>query len=120
MSQKTQGWVQFGALALVASGLVACSDIAGTDAPAGLKPEMAVTIPTPTQKQAQLCVSGPAGTYTFTVSETDPSNILTLNAGTSVSLGADQCILVGTTVKAPYFTTADVNVTWNGSPNTVT
>jgi hypothetical protein len=111
-------WVRLASLPLLAGGILACNDASVTDT--SLVTQSAVTPPTPTQLQAQLCASGPAGTYDFTVSETDPNNIQTLNAGTSVSLQADQCVLIATTTSAPFSQTADVTVTWNGTPITVT
>ena len=111
-------WVRLASLAALAGGVLACNEASVTET--NLTTQAVVTPPTPTQLQAQLCASGPAGTYDFTISETDPNNIMTLNAGTSVSLQADQCVLIATTTTAPFAQTADVTVTWNGTPTTVT
>jgi len=113
---KRPRWLLLASLAILAGGVVACSDGSVTDTSLGTL--AAVTPPTPVQRQAQLCSTAAAD---FTISETDPNNIMTLNAGTSVSLAADQCVLIATsTPGTPFNTTADVTVTWNGTPTTVT
>ena len=113
-------WVKLSVLALAASGAAACSDVGVTDTPSTARPQLAVTPPSPVQEQLQLCVNGPAGTYSFTVGENDPSNVNTLNAGTAVNVNADQCVLISTTDGNGFFDTARVSVNWTGVPTTVT
>ena len=85
------------ALGLLAGTAIGCSEGGVTDVPvvrAVASPRYAVTLPTPVQQQGQVCADGPAGTYTFSITETDPNNIGTILVGPSFNLTAGQCQLV--------------------------
>ena len=105
---------------VAAGGAAGCSEEGVMDVPGGLASQAAVVIPTPVQQQSQVCASGPAGTYNFTAAETDPLNINTINATTSFSLQADQCVLLATTTSGGFGLNATTNVTFVSGPTGVT
>ena len=92
-----------------------CSDTV-TDVSKMARPQAAVTPPAPTQQEAQVCVSAPAGTYDFSVSESDPFNINTVNVTDPFSLGGDTCTLLATTAGGLFGQTATTTVTLTGGP----
>ena len=69
------------------------------------------------QQRANVCADGPAGTYTFSIAETDPSNIGTLLVGPSFTLTNGECKLVATSnAVGNFFLTVSVLVTPTGAP----
>ena len=113
-------WVQYSAVTLLAVGMAAC-DESVTETPfARSAPQMAVVLPTQAQQQAFVCAAGPTGSYAFTVSESDPTNIATLGAS-PFNLAQDACTQVATTA-APggtFGTNAAITVTSTGMPANV-
>ena len=113
-------WPATLALGLLAGTAIGCSESGVTDVPGTLVETrgFAVTTPTPVQQEGQICVDGPAGTYSFTISETDPNNIGAVQVSTPFTLGAGQCVLVAKSdaIGHPYAWTVDFLVTSTGAP----
>jgi hypothetical protein len=63
-------------------------------------------------------VSGPAGSYAFTASESDPFNIATLTQGASFNVAGETCVTVATTAAPPFSfgNNANITVTTTGMP----
>ena len=114
-----QRWLAPVMAGLLASGLMACSDSPITEVatPTRIAPQMAVTPPAPVQQRANVCADGPVGTYTFSISETDPSNIGTLLVGPTFTLTNGECKLVASSnAGRNFFLTVTVLVTPTGAP----
>ena len=103
-------------LAAIAAG---CNDQLITDTSSSyLFPRASASV-IPNQEEGRVCVQGPPGNYVMQISETDPNNINSLPAGTTVNLTENMCAVVAQTNNSGWFLTVTVQVTSSGMPANV-
>ena len=113
-----QRWMTTVLAGVLSGATLACGDSTITEVatPNRIVRQMAVSPPAPIQQRANVCADGPAGTYTFSISETDPNNVGTLLVGPTFTLTNGECKPVASSNSTRFLMTVSMLVTPTGAP----